>query len=183
MAKTIIVTGASKGISDFIIRQPPLSNRLTGIGLAITQYIIGQTQNVVIIARSKELLDKIRDEHPKQVRVLAGDMQDLSIAHESVVLAMKEFGQLDGVIINHPVVRIEHCNPHDWSSLFAVNLFSAVAFVSRECSEDAQLLTIRRRKQRFRNSVNPKGPSYSPRRVSPLELTAHGELMEDPKLL
>ena len=115
----------------------------------------------MIVARSKDLLDKIRDEHPKQVQVLAGNMQDLSIAPKSVDIAMNEFGRLDGVIINHgtmdPVVRIEHCNPHEWSSLFTVNLFSAVAFVSREYSEDVQPLTARRPKQPFPSFVDPKG--------------------------
>ena len=113
-------------------------------------------------------------------------MQDLLIAERAIHLAVSEFGQLDGVVVNHgimdPVVRIEHCNPHDWSSLFAVNLFSAVAFVSGGYSLDAQLLTFRRPKQRFRSSENPKAPSYSPHRVPLPELTAHGEHMVDPKL-
>lgn len=102
--------------------------------MAITKYIVGEGHNVVILARSKDLLDKIHDDNPKQVQTLAGGMQDLSIAERAVNLAVNSFGRLDGVIINHatmdPVVRIEHCNPQDWSSLFAVNLFSAVAFVS-----------------------------------------------------
>ena len=141
-----------------------LSDKRIGIGLAITKYILSQGQNVVIIARSKELLDKIQNEHPKQVRVLAGDMEDLSMASEAVTLATTQFGGLDGVIINHgtmdPVVRIEHCNPQDWSSLFAVNLFSAVAFVRPSSSKIASLLMTGRPKPRFHTCVNRKGQSY-----------------------
>lgn len=153
------MTGASKGIGRSN-SEKALSDERTGIGLAITRYILSQGHNIVIVARSRDLLDKIRDEHPKQVRVLDGDMQDLSIASEAVSLATKEFRGLDGLIINHgtmdPVVRIENCNPQDWSSLFAVNLFSAVAFVSMFCSRHKGSLTVSRPKQQFHTFVNQK---------------------------
>ena len=45
-----------------------------------------------------------------------------------------------------------------------------------------QLLTFCRPKQRFQNSVNPKGPYYSPRQAPPPVLTALGEPMVVRKL-
>ena len=108
-----------------------------GIGLAISKYLISQSQNVVVVARSKDLLDKLHHDHPQQVRALPGDMTEMSLPAQAVDLAMKEFGQLDGVIINHgimdPVARVEDASAQDWATLFAVNFFSSVAFVSRNC--------------------------------------------------
>lgn len=106
---------------------------MPGIGLAIARYLASQSQNVVVLARSKDLLDKLSDEFPGQVSVLAGDMNDLSIAQKAVDLAVHAFGGLDGVIINHgtmdPVARIENCKPEEWGKLLNINVISAVAFV------------------------------------------------------
>lgn len=56
---------------------------------------------MVVLARNQAALKTIEDEHPKQVRFVAGDMSDTSLAKTAVDLAIKEFGQLDGLIINH----------------------------------------------------------------------------------
>lgn len=86
------------------------------------------------MARSKDLLDKLQHENPDHIRALAGDLSDPSLPTEAVSLAVKEFGKLDAVIINHgtmdPVARIANSNQQDWSRLFTINFFSAVAFVS-----------------------------------------------------
>ena len=79
------------------------------------------------------MLEKIHEECPRQVRILAGDLGDLSLPQKAVAHAVKEFGQVDGLVLNHgimePVARVENCNPEDWSKLFTTNLFSLVAFV------------------------------------------------------
>lgn len=88
----------------------------------------------MVLARSVEALTQFRDECPKQVRILPGDMSDFSLARGAVDLALKEFGQLDGLIINHGTLghvdKIEDCNLDEWRRVFDVNFFSAVAFVS-----------------------------------------------------
>ena len=60
-------------------------------------------------------------------------MADFSLAQEAVDLTMKEFGQLDGLIINHgmlpPVSKIADSDVGAWKKSFDVNFFSAVAFV------------------------------------------------------
>lgn len=105
-----------------------------GIGLAAARYLIDYSHNVVILARGKEALEKLQSDHPKQVRVVAGDMADLSLAQTAVEVAEKEFGQIDGLVINHgvlpPVTTIEKCDIEAWKQNFDVNFFSAVAFVS-----------------------------------------------------
>ncbi len=89
---------------------------------------------MVVSARSKEALTKLRDENPKQVRMLLGDMSNFSLAQSAVDLALREFGHLNGLIINHgvmgPIDKIEDCDLDGWRKVFDVNFFSAVAFVS-----------------------------------------------------
>ena len=116
--KTIIITGASRGI-----------------GLAIAEYLVGNGgHNLVVLARSKAPLDEFQAKHPKQVRVLAGDMADFSLAAKAANLAMQEFGQIDGLIVNHgllpPVTRVADSDAEAWRKTFDVNFFSAVALVS-----------------------------------------------------
>ena len=106
---------------------------MAGIGLAILRHLVSQSHNVVALARSTEILRQIRDEHPEQVRPLAGDMKDFSLATKAVDLAIKEFGHLDGLVVNHGAMfgvnRLEDCNLDDWRAMFDINFFSAVAFV------------------------------------------------------
>lgn len=105
-----------------------------GIGHAIAKKIILEGHNVVVLARSKETLTKLRDENPKQVRVLLGDMSNFSLAQSAVDLALREFGHLNGLIINHGMMglidKIEDCDLDGWRKVFDVNFFGAVAFVS-----------------------------------------------------
>ena len=87
-----------------------------------------------MLARSRDALEKLREKYPQLVRIVAGDLGDLSLAQQAVDLAAKEFGRLDGLIVNHgmidPVAKIRDCKPEDWKRTFDVNVISAVAFVS-----------------------------------------------------
>jgi NAD(P)-dependent dehydrogenase (short-subunit alcohol dehydrogenase family) len=60
-------------------------------------------------------------------------------AAKATNLAIKSFGQLDGVVINHgvlsPISRLEHASIEDWKKLYDVNLFSALALAS-PCAQD-----------------------------------------------
>jgi len=104
-----------------------------GIGLAIAQYLINKSNNAVLVARTREALEKLRNEHPKQVRVLVGDLNDFSLAQQTVDLAIKEFGNLDAVVVNHGALigldRVVHCDLVQWSEMLNINFLSAVAFV------------------------------------------------------
>ncbi|KAJ5101419.1 hypothetical protein NUU61_003641 [Penicillium alfredii] len=116
-AKTIIVTGASRGI-----------------GLAVAKYLLTapQPHNVVVVARSLEPLQKLKAQYSKQVEVLNGDLADLSLAQKAVDLALKSFGQLDGLVLNHGILgqvgRIADAEPEQWKQGFDVNFISLIAF-------------------------------------------------------
>ena len=104
-----------------------------GIGLAIAHYLLRQSCNLVVVARSKEPLDKLSSEYPDHVKVLAGDAGDYSLGQKACDLATSTWKRLDGLVINHgvlePVERIEKSDPQAWQRLFEVNVFSAVSMV------------------------------------------------------
>lgn len=106
----------------------------SGIGLAIAKHLLDHSHNVTVLARSKDALEKIKAQYPHQVRVVVGDMSNLSLAQKAVDLTVQEFGRMDGIVINHgvltPVTPVADCNIEAWKHNFDVNFFSAVAFVS-----------------------------------------------------
>ena len=112
---------------------------LAGIGLAVANYLLRDGNNVLVLSRSEKPLEDLRAQYPKQVRVLTGDMANFALAKEAVELTKKEFGQINGAIINHgclpPVTRVVDSDPEAWKHNFDVNFFSAVAFVSQSNSQ------------------------------------------------
>ncbi|KAI9820306.1 MAG: hypothetical protein M1827_005928 [Pycnora praestabilis] len=116
--KTIILTGASRGI-----------------GLAIAHYLLHSPHscNLIVLARGKGPLEDLRSQYPNQVQVLTGDLSDFSLGQQAVDLALKRWGQLDGLVVNHamvePVKRIADVEIEEWKSAFDVNYFSAISLV------------------------------------------------------
>ena len=59
-------------------------------------------------------------------------------------LAVKTYGRLDGLVVNHgvlsPMKRIADSTPEEWSKLYDANVFSAVAFVRYDCPTTPWLL-------------------------------------------
>lgn len=117
--KVIIVTGASRGI-----------------GLAIATYLLAQSCRIVVVSRSAEPLERLRSAHASQVEILAGDLADLSLGQKAVDAAVKRWGGVDGLVVNHgrlePVERIADADLDGWRAAFDVNYFSAVAVVRNE---------------------------------------------------
>ena len=118
---------------------------MAGIGAAISEFLLRNSHNVVLIARTEQPLEELRERYPKQVLVLAGNLGDLSLAQKAVESALEAFGKLDGLILNHgmmdPVSKIEISDIEEWRRLFDVNFFSLVAFVSIQRSESVIVLT------------------------------------------
>ncbi|KAJ5343583.1 hypothetical protein N7541_008296 [Penicillium brevicompactum] len=116
-AKTIIVTGASRGI-----------------GLAVTKYLLSapQSHNVVVVARSVEPLQKLKEQYGDQVAVVNGDLADFAIAKKAVDTATVTFGKLDGMVLNHGILgqvgKISEADPQQWREGFEINFMSLVAF-------------------------------------------------------
>lgn len=119
---------------------PPSPNKnthqqTTGIGLSITKYLLSapQSHNIVVVARSPEPLQTLKDQYPKQVEILNGDLADFSLAPKAVDLAVKSFGKLDGIVLNHGMLgqvgKISEAEPEQWKYGWDVNFLSLVAFV------------------------------------------------------
>ncbi|PCH00336.1 Short-chain dehydrogenase/reductase SDR [Penicillium occitanis (nom. inval.)] len=115
--KTIIVTGASRGL-----------------GLAISKYLLTTTppNNIIALARSAEPLQTLKNQFPENVEYIAGDLTDRTIGDKAVELALSKFGSLDGLVLNHGVLGqvavIGNADAELWKHAFDVNLFSLVAF-------------------------------------------------------
>lgn len=60
--KVVIVTGASRGL-----------------GLAIAEYLLNASHNVVVAARSQDRLEALKKSYPNQVEYLAADLADLEV--------------------------------------------------------------------------------------------------------
>lgn len=88
---------------------------------------------MTVLARSEAPLKELQNRYPQQVKVLAGDLSDFTLAQKAVYLTIKEFGRLDGLVINHgilsPVAQVGESDVEAWKYHFDVNFFSGVAFV------------------------------------------------------
>ena len=88
----------------------------------------------MVVARTRDSLEELKNISSSHVRVLTGDLADFSIAKKATSLAITEFGRLDGLVINHavfpPATKIADSRIDDWKQHFDVNLFSAVTLVS-----------------------------------------------------
>lgn len=106
---------------------------MLGLGLAISHYLLNVSHNVTVLARSEAPLRELQTRYPQQVKVLAGDLSDFSLAQKAVDLTIKEFGRLDGLVINHgmlsPVTRVGDSDVEAWKDNFDVNFFSGIALV------------------------------------------------------
>ncbi len=106
---------------------------IQGIGYAIAEYLINNSHNVVLVARTTDPLEELKKKSPEQVSICAGDLADFSLALKAVEVAITDFGGLDGLILNHgmlePATRIADSDPEAWRNCFDVNFFSLVAFV------------------------------------------------------
>ncbi|RAO72540.1 uncharacterized protein BHQ10_008552 [Talaromyces amestolkiae] len=116
-AKTIIVTGASRGL-----------------GLAISKYLLTTSppNNIIALARSAEPLQTLKTQYPNNVEYIAGDLTDTTIGDKAVELALSKFGSLDGLVLNHGVLGqvavIGKADAELWKHGFDVNFFSLVTF-------------------------------------------------------
>ena len=87
----------------------------------------------MLVARSEKPLQELTGKTPSQIIFIAGDLAETKTAKESVTAALKKFGRIDGLILNHgvlePATRIADSNAEEWKKCFDVNFFSAVTFV------------------------------------------------------
>ncbi|KAL8729577.1 MAG: hypothetical protein Q9166_004657 [cf. Caloplaca sp. 2 TL-2023] len=74
--------------------------------------------------QSPNPLKKLQTKAPDQVSICVGDLADFSLAEKSVEIANKDYGQLDGLILNHgvlePATRIADSDPNQWRQCFDI---------------------------------------------------------------
>ena len=111
--RVAIVTGASKGLGEAIVR-------------AYTQ----EGMRVVAAARSAQALTALAEEFPTSVEAVVCDVADPQQVTDLVARALSKFGALD-VIVNNaglaPAGAFIDMPASTWSDVFAVNLFAPVA--------------------------------------------------------
>ncbi|KAJ2959090.1 hypothetical protein NQZ79_g5387 [Umbelopsis isabellina] len=118
----VIVTGASRGIGK-------------AVTLSAIQHF---NANVVAVARSKDLLDSLKEEvekfgKGKSLEVVVGDLTDDKIAIRAVDRAVDRWGRIDGLVANagilEPMATISDAPVQGWKKLFDINLFSIITLV------------------------------------------------------
>ena len=131
MSRVFLVTGASRGLGESIVRQ------LQSLG-----------HRVLACARSEERLRELWDAKPN-VEWTTCDLSDLKEADRLVSLAVEKFGQLDGVVNNagtiQPILPLEDSPAGQWAEAIHVNL-TAPALLMR-----AALPHLRRSRGRIVN--------------------------------
>ncbi|KAH7316741.1 short chain dehydrogenase [Stachybotrys elegans] len=121
VSKVFIVTGASKGI-----------------GAAVVQSLLKQSHKVVLTARSQDLLESVKTAHPGQAEYVAGDITDSGIITQVVDAAIKSFGRLDGVVINHGLLESKKLGDtvmEQFKRLYDVNVHSCLALAQASLPE------------------------------------------------
>ncbi|ETS84310.1 hypothetical protein PFICI_02335 [Pestalotiopsis fici W106-1] len=121
-SKAFIVTGASRGL-----------------GLAIAQILIRASHKVFLVARSESGLQKIKSENPSNVEYLAADLADFSTSPKVIEAAVKAFGKVDGIVINHavltPLSKIADVDIEEWRRSYDINVASPLALVKAALPE------------------------------------------------
>lgn len=91
-AKTIIVTGAGRGI-----------------GLAVSQYLLKNSHKVVLVARTETELEALKKQYPAQVEYLAADLTKLEV--RTIIKTMWTSGKRDKLIDKSMTERYEGHRP------------------------------------------------------------------------
>ena len=109
MAKTALITGASKGI-----------------GAATARHLAQQGWNVACLARSGDALEKLVAEIGGKAIAITADVADNDAMKAAVVRTVEQFGSIDLLVNNagliDPIARIENSDPEAWSKGADVNI-------------------------------------------------------------
>jgi NAD(P)-dependent dehydrogenase (short-subunit alcohol dehydrogenase family) len=112
--RTIIITGASRGI-----------------GAAVARAVAAQGGSTVLVARSREPLEALAAELPGPSAVVAGDVADTQIVDEAIS-AGERLGNLWGLVNNagiQPAYQPLTATPLSaWDEVLNINLLGAAAF-------------------------------------------------------
>ncbi|MEO0774662.1 MAG: SDR family oxidoreductase [Pseudomonadota bacterium] len=107
--KTILITGASRGIGEAAARE-----------------FAAAGGNVVLAARSRKAIDAIAAEIGANARAIACDVSQYEDVAAAVALCQSAFGGLDVLIGNagviDPIGHLDRLDPGDWGQVIDINL-------------------------------------------------------------
>lgn len=113
--KTVIITGASRGI-----------------GFETATRLASDGHHVIAIARSKDKLELLKSHNPDQITIYSFDLNNESEFSQLVSSIKKLITKVDilinnaGALINKP---FENLTDEDWQQMIDVNLFSGVRLI------------------------------------------------------
>ncbi len=134
--KTILITGASKGI-----------------GKAIALSLAALNTNLGLVARSKKELEALQTEIIRlgsKAEIFIGSVADESLANEAVKTMLQKFGKID-VLINNAGYGVfentENITATDWDDLFATNtkgtfLFCKAAIPAMKENKNGHIINV-----------------------------------------
>ncbi|MFC9555229.1 SDR family NAD(P)-dependent oxidoreductase [Rhodococcus sp. NPDC056960] len=118
--KVAIVTGASRGL-----------------GKAAAEALLEEGVSVLLVARSRELLEEIHERYPERTTVQPCDMRDMDAVAALADTAVEAFGRLDIVVNNAgiaPAGRFDEQPQKLWDEVFDVNV-RAPAVLTRAAAQ------------------------------------------------
>ena len=137
----------------------------SGIGLALAKLLLTQNVNLVVSARSKEILERefFNDE---QVLIAHGDLTNIQTNYDIVESIKSKFGKLDCVILNAgnaEYIDLEHFQHQPFKRMMDTNFLSMVMGI------EASLPLLRQSKSPYLVGMSssvawlglPKGQAYS----------------------
>lgn len=113
--KTIFLTGAS-----------------SGIGYSLTKLIAAEKCNLVLLARRKDMLDKLADDLSdtgSNILTVKCDVENKKEIADAVKISKEEFGRIDIAVLNSGVSardNAEHFNSEDADYIFGVNVLGMI---------------------------------------------------------
>ncbi|CAG8549336.1 3815_t:CDS:2, partial [Funneliformis mosseae] len=128
VAKSIIVTGASRGL-----------------GRAIAIELIKKfNNNVIAISRTQKDLLELKQyvendlKEKGKIEIVVGDVTNERVIEEAIGKSIKLWGKLDGVIANAgvlPIGKVADCNIDEWKRSFDINFFSVIVLIQKSISQ------------------------------------------------
>ena len=95
----------------------------TGIGAAVARQLAKAGDRVVICGRRPEPLQRVAE--PTGALAVVADVSEASGVTTVVEEAIAAFGRLDGLVLNHGIIRtgqVDDLSPQDWEDTLRVNL-------------------------------------------------------------
>lgn len=98
-----------------------VSGGTKGLGLATAEALVREGARVVLVARDAQRLESVRDRLGSSAAVLAGDLDDPTLATRAIECAHETFGRLDGALVSvggPPAGSVLSTTDDQWTAAF-----------------------------------------------------------------